>query len=315
MNIAGFGQNRGQPGGSDNNNQGAASFFKKIGSGSYLCILISLIGLFVFPSHLVLIPSRVLHNFEIWRTFSFAFAVPNFLSFLFQLLFLYVWAFPYEVERGTLNLLPRIVVLSVFTSIFDLLFYLILTLIWPSQAVRLVGMGLFRLFFVELCARCFKNPSQLTQIICFPTPFPQIYIIPVFLLFDLILNQFYLGNIPCVLAGYILMKYCSDLECFQLSERSLRKYEKKLLFLDNIGTFYTLNRKGVLASEIQNEANRTYEFPEAEVGGKAMTESERRNAWVNKFQSNDLQTDIEIKIDTPEKPSKQEKDQNNIDLI
>lgn len=291
MNIARLGDNqRPSP-----NSQ--PSFFKKIGVSTYLCFLFSLIGGLLLSSELILIPSRVFDSFEFWRCLTFAFGSPSLFGMIFQLLFVYFWAYQYEKEKKSLNLPIRILTLSLFTSLFDLTFYKILLYVWPAQANRLIAFGFFRLYFVELCVRCFKDPWTQTSLFCIPGSFAQIFIIPIFLLIDLILNKMYLGNLPCILAGYVLYAFLDNFSRFELTAESVKNLERKLLCLDLFGTFYTLNDKTSLLAVTLEEIPKTYTMPKSSVGGKNVNEEQRREEWVKKFGSDDPQISKETSED------------------
>lgn len=281
MNIAGFGNNgTGNANGSGN---GGDSFFRRVGTGTYVMVFLSIIGSLLLSEYLISIVALIVNNYQLWRCVTFPFSSPGLIPFLFQLLFLYFWAFPFEQERGTLNLFARTLTLAAYTSLFDVVFYLLLRLVWPAQAFRLFAYGFFRLFFVDMCAHCFADPFRSSGFCGFPVSFPQIYLIPLFLLMDLLLNNLYLGNVPCVLAGFVMYRWLGNLDRFLISAAAAKNTEKCLLCLDGAGTFYSINNKTALRSQVANEATRTFTMPESAVGGRTLSDSQRRNEWVQKF--------------------------------
>lgn len=281
------------------------SFFKSIGVATLLCLVITIVIGISFSPLFMQIPVRVMSFYEIWRCFTFVFTNTGILGVVFNVLFILCWANTYEQDRGSLNLFPRIFILSGFLSIFDLLFYLLISYIWPAQAAKLVYFGFFRIYFLDMCVRCFEDPLKDAGLFCLPWPTPQITIIPIFLLFDILINNFYLGNVPVVIAALVLCKLLKNLQFTEFSERCARPFDSKLMKINKVLNYYPITQQHAASATVQLQEPRAFSGTQERVGGEPLSEDQRREQWLERFgpgNSPDLRIDLQIAENRPDEP-------------
>ena len=154
--------------------------------------------------------------------------------------------------------------------------------------------------------RCFEDPLKDAGLFCLPWPTPQITIIPIFLLFDILINNFYLGNVPVVIAALVLCKLLKNLQFTEFSERCARPFDSKFMKINKFLNYYPISQQHIASATVQHQEPRAFSGTQERVGGEALSEDQRRGQWLERFENpgnnQDLRFDLQIAENKPDEP-------------